>query len=148
MKMKLPWPAYVALTFGLFMAFIVVLVIKTYHVNNELVAEDYYQQELDYQHTIDKRRHVQPALQPHWVQHKNQLIVTFPNGASLGKTTGIIAFYRPSDASKDIKVPLSIDQEGQQVFPIALFTKGLYLAKVDWEQSGISFYDEQELHLQ
>ena len=142
----LRFPHYVMITFGLFMAFILFLVFKTSTVNNELVTEDYYKQELDYQNKIDKMGHVQGSGAT-LSQSNEAVLLKFPDSLVSVGIKGSVEFYRPSDASKDIKLPLALGSNGEQVFPKGLFTKGLYMVKVDWNQKGIEYYQEQELYL-
>ena len=52
--MKLSWANSIILSFVLFMAFIGYLVHGTFQQNIDLVAEDYYQQEVAFQNVIDK----------------------------------------------------------------------------------------------
>ena len=136
---------YIALSFGLFMAFIIMLVVKTYHVNNELVAEDYYKQELEYQNKLEKMSHVKTQQQ--WQQTEDMLVLAFPEGSSNSVVKGTVDFYRPSDASKDVRLPLALNEKGEQVFPKKLFAKGLYNVKLDWKQNGVAYYSEKELYL-
>ncbi|MBC7390497.1 MAG: FixH family protein [Opitutaceae bacterium] len=145
--MKLSFPQYIIISFCVFIAFIVFLVIKTFSVNNELVTEDYYNQELKYQNKIDKMSHVTPELDLFWIQENDRLVLNysqpFPENLK-----GEVEFYRPSDASKDLKFPLVLNKGGKQVFPKQLFSKGLYKIKADWKQNGQTFYTEKDIYIQ
>lgn len=140
--MRLSYPAYFFLSFGLFAAFILTLVFKTMSINNELVTEDYYQQELRYQSTLDKMKH-SAALTHEW--QDSGLVLTFP-ASDTSSIKGIIEFYRPSDASKDFKIPIQLT-EGKQTFLKPMFTKGLYKMKVDWTEDGTAHYFEEDIYL-
>lgn len=139
------FPHYILLSFGLFMAFIIFLVIKTYRVNNELVAEDYYYQELEYQHRIDQRNRV--VQKPIWREEADKWVVHFPDSMESKDVTGNVEFFRPSDASKDLKIPLSLNKKGEQIFLKKLFSKGLYTVKLEWKEKGLAFYNEKDLYL-
>jgi hypothetical protein len=145
--MTLRFPHYILLSFGTFMCYILFLVVKTSYVNNELVAEDYYAQELNYQEKINHMNHVGTDQKAVWKQEDGQLILSFPSTTNTKEITGKLEFYRPSDASKDLKIPLVLNANKQQVFPRELFVRGMYLVKVDWKQKQTAYYSEQELYL-
>lgn len=139
--MKNNWPTYIVITMLLFMTFIGVLVFKTYSVNTELVTEDYYKQELAYQKKIDNMVHLKNDTAS--VKHAftgSELVLSFPAPAK-----GFIEFYRPSDASKDITIPIFLNKELQQKFRKELFIKGLYKIKIDWESNGTKYYMEEDI---
>jgi len=142
----LRFPHYVMITFGLFMAFILFLVFKTSKVNNELVTEDYYKQELDYQNKIDKMGHVR-GTGVTISQSSEAVLLQFPDSMLRQGVKGSVEFYRPSDASKDVKLPLALARDGRQLFPKGLFAKGLYTLKMDWSQKGVDYYQEQEFYV-
>jgi hypothetical protein len=139
--MKNNWATYITITMLLFMTFIGVLVVKTYSVNTELVSEDYYKQEIAYQSKIDNMANLKhdTATVSH-VFTDSELVLSFPKSAK-----GTIEFYRPSDASKDLIVPLQLSMTNEQAFRKELFIKGLYKMKLDWESDGKRYYMEEDL---
>ncbi|HSZ24645.1 MAG TPA: FixH family protein [Cytophagaceae bacterium] len=147
--MKMNWGTYIFITFGLFVIFITVLVMKTYHIKVDLVSKDYYDQELKYQEKIDKMSHFQNATgKVNWKIENNQLVVLFPDTLKNAQTTGKIEFYRPSDSSKDIFRSILLDGNKKQYFPLALFTMGIYKMKIDWISNGIDYYSEEDIYIQ
>ena len=145
--MKLSFLQYILISFCLFISFIVFLVIKTFSVKNELVAEDYYNKELHYQDQINKMNQVTAGQDLNWQQTEDMLILKkqFIDAEQL---KGSIEFYRPSDASLDLKFPIALTKEGTQSFPRPLFTKGLYKIKADWKLNGQSYYSEKDIYIQ
>ena len=139
--MKNNWATYITITMLLFMSFIGMLVYKTYSVNTELVSEDYYKQEIAYQSKLDKMVNVQGKAAV--VKHSftdSGLSFSFPSEAE-----GSIEFYRPSDASKDLTIPIQLDGQHQQAFRKELFIKGLYKMKLDWQSKGQKYYMEEDI---
>lgn len=133
----------IILSFGLFMTFILVLVVKTYHINTELVSDNYYQQELDYQKQINKMQHTK-SVTHQWQDH--DLVLLFPEDSNQA-ITGKIEFYRPADASKDLAIPIQLNNVGEQRFRRELFAKGLYKMKVDWATTSGAYYYEHDLYV-
>jgi nitrogen fixation protein FixH len=139
----------VILAFGLFMVYILVLVVKTYHVNTELVSEDYYQQELDYQHKINKLHQTsEDSAEVSWKWEEEKLVVVFPRRTDSSNLKGTIVFYRPSDSSKDLAIPIQVESGQKQHFPKQLFVTGLYKMKVDWSSQGKEYYTESDVYVQ
>ena len=139
----------ITLAFGLFIVYILALVVKTYHVNTELESEDYYQQELDYQHKINKRNQTQhDSAEVRWQWENGQLVVLFPRKTNATSVSGKIVFYRPSDSSKDLAIPIHLESGQKQHLPKQLFVTGLYKMKVDWTSQGKEYYTEEDIYVQ
>lgn len=137
----------IVLSFGLFMAFIITLVVKTYYVNTELVSEDYYLQELSYQKKIDKQKRAkQDSAYITWQVTTDEIVLQFP--ASSEKINGKIQFYRPSDASKDFSVAIQLDDNQRQALQKKIFLTGLYKMTVDWSEKGKEYQIEEDIFMQ
>ncbi|MCS6820768.1 MAG: FixH family protein [Microscillaceae bacterium] len=126
-----------------FVAFILTLVFFSYSINIDLVAKDYYKQELAYEKEIDKIRNTQalshqPELSYHAENHA--LILTLNNRADKGS----ILLFRPSDKRKDIQIPLVLDNQGRQVIPLQTLAQGLWRIKVDWTLGNKGYFLEQK----
>ena len=147
-SMKLNWGTAVFIAFGLFMIFITALVVKTYQYKIELVSEDYYRQELQYQEKINKMNHVTDAHKITWNLDPDFLVLTYPKGIRGENLKGKIEFYRPSDSSKDLIVPLYLEEGGKQYIKKGLLTTGLYKMKIEWMVKGVDYYTEEDIYLQ
>jgi nitrogen fixation protein FixH len=148
------WGHGIALFYGLFMAGILSLVYLSSQENIDLVTKDYYQEEIRYQQRINEIQNAQQK--PIEVVLENQtLTLTFPQntaeqGAAVAQSSsrsGKIVFFRPSDAKHDFEVAIAEKGE-QQVISTAKMEKGLWRAKIYWQQAGQSFYQEQTLTIQ
>lgn len=129
-----------------FMVFIIALVIGCMKQNYFLVAKDYYRQEINYQQHIDKVSNTT----------SKQKVVDFENQAAAGyvkfkfsnlveKPDGVegkITFFRPSDARKDVVVPINLNGENQQAIDVKSLQKGLWKVKVDWVEKGEAYYND------
>ena len=129
-----------------FMLFIIALVIGCLKQNYFLVAKDYYRQEINYQQHIDKVNN----------SRSKQKIVDFKNHASAGYVKfqfphlleksdlvkGKITFFRPSDARKDVIVPIDLKGTNQQAINVESLEKGLWKVKVDWIEEGEAYYND------
>ena len=128
------------------MLFIIALVIGCLKQNYFLVAKDYYRQEINYQQHIDKVNKT----------HSEQKVVDLENRSTAGYVKlqfphlsekrdvvkGKITFFRPSDARKDVVVPIDLKGTNQQAINVESLEKGLWKVKVDWIEEGEAYYND------
>lgn len=141
--MKLNWGTMIAIFYSSFVLFIGWMVYKAFGEDFDLVTEDYYAQEIQFQDKIDSKdraKNLTGNLQA-TVKGKN-LVVLFPQKEV--ELNGSINCFRPSDASKDFTSPFSTN-DGTFAIPLNKFIKGKYLIKVDWSHEDISYYEEQTI---
>jgi len=145
--MKLNWGHKIALVFTAFVGLMVFMVYQSFQVNIDLVAEDYYQKELEYQQTIDKLKNTNQLEQPiAFSQENQQLIIAFPNLFEQ-KLEGEIRLFRPSDARFDLNTQLTLDQHQRQAIPTAELAKGYYKVKLDWKDGDKLYYHEESVYI-
>ena len=144
---QLNWGWGITITFSLFVCFMGYLVIMAFRQDFDLVNEDYYTEELQYQKHIDRENNsgllgenISCAVV------NNEVVLKFPRTTNSGKVKGEVFFFRPSDKKKDIKQALHLNQ-GEQRFPLSLFSSGLYKVKVTWESTGIDYFNEESIVL-
>jgi hypothetical protein len=143
--MKFNWGWGIAILFSFFVVFMTSLVFRSFQQNCDLVHEDYYSEELKYQQQIDKQlKSAELKKRIEYEIHEKEFIIKFPEEYVKKHTSGEVLFFRPSDKNKDMKVALNLLQ-GEQHFPLKLFSKGLYKIKIDWESDGTKFYDEKSI---
>ncbi|WP_027003242.1 FixH family protein [Hugenholtzia roseola] len=145
------WGHGIAIFYGLFMAGILSLVYLSAQENIDLVTKDYYQEEIRYQQRINQMQNAQKNP-IEVVLEKQTLTLTFPQKATEEQAavaqnsgrSGKITFFRPSDAKYDFEVALA-EKGAQQIISTAKMEKGLWRAKIYWQQAGEAFYQEQTL---
>jgi hypothetical protein len=128
--------AAVYISFALFMIFLVVMAFRQ---NFDLVADDYYAQEIAYQTRID---HVQNAKAKNYMvtaeQDAEKLTLRFPVPATNVK----VHIFRPSDEGMDLH-GASETSITELIFLRKDLSTGKYLAKVEWQAEGVTFYEEK-----
>lgn len=140
------WGHSIIVAFTLFAGFIGYLAYQSFQQNVDLVAEDYYLQEIQYQDQINKIRNTKAARQVvTFSQENNRLIVQFPNGTSA--VNGTISLFRPSDARFDQNVTIALNDQMQQVIPTDQVTKGYYKVKVDWKAGEQAYFTEESVYI-
>lgn len=140
------WGHNIIVAFTLFAGFIGYLAYKSFQQNVDLVAEDYYLQEIQYQDQIDKIKNTKAARQVvTFSQENNNLIVQFPNGTNA--VNGTISLFRPSDARFDQDVTITLNDDMQQVIPTDQVVKGYYRIKVNWKAGEEAYFTEESVYI-
>ena len=137
------WGWKLAITMIIFMVGVLGVVIYTMTLDVNLVAEDYYQQELAFEDQITRMKNTEKLEQKPSFEKSadgNLIVLTFPSGLLPEK--GEITLYRPSDFTKDRRFPLKLDEANQQGFVSESLTPGLWRAKLLWEANGKAYFQD------
>ncbi|MBJ2172929.1 FixH family protein [Aureibaculum sp. A20] len=141
MKIKINWGWAMVIAMAVFMTFILQYVYRTLTddtLEHHLVSEDYYKDELYYQHEIDKMNNASKLKENLVVERGDEgMQVTFPSDMEQSKITGIVYFQRPSDDRIDFKKEIVLDKNTMLVVDDKLIN-GRWNVKVDWK------YNDQE----
>lgn len=108
-----------------------------------LVADNYYQQELAYEEQITRMKNTEGLDEKPtfgFSANKKFVVLTFPENHI--PEDGQITLFRPSDFTQDRKFKIKLDEEQQQGFVTESLMPGLWRAKVLWEKEGKSYYKE------
>ncbi len=133
------------LTLG-FVAFMTFMVVSAFRQNFDLVVEDYYGQELQFQSRIDKQvnqKRLSDTLS--CVVAGDKVVLRFPEALAGQRIEGDILFFRPSDAGKDLRLAINSNAHGIQLFDRHLFSRGYYRVQVDYQAGDTRYYDEKTL---
>lgn len=143
--MKLNWGNWIAAVYTVFVVFILFMVYLAFGEQWDLVAEDYYDQEIKYQEKIDSKSNLKGnELQPIVFLEEGKLVVSIPeNNPDVANLKGNINFFRPSNADKDFSI--SFENESKLTVDLAKFEKGKYTLKINWLEGDESYYFEQNL---
>ena len=139
------WGYRIFFSFVVFMGLIITLVVISMRQDINLVAEDYYKQEIEYQAQIDRLKRTQDLpVQPeiHLVREENKVFISL-NQENVEQ--GAVVFYRPSDANRDKLIDLGTT--GEQVVSTAGWERGLWTVKLRWKSDGEEYYTEQNISL-
>ena len=116
----------------------------------ELVEDDYYKQEIEYQSRIDKINNANQLREPLVMdlqRNEGLLSFKFPKEQVTAGIEGNVVLYRPSNAQEDKELAISVDSEGGQQVSVAGMSKGLWKIKISWSAAGKEYYDEKTITL-
>lgn len=147
--MKLNWGTGIVIAFIAFISFIMYFVInmntnKKY--DHDLVTDDYYKEELEFQDDIDKEKNAKElSKNVQWEKVSNGLRLTFPETFDINKITGKVFLYRPSNKQFDFEIPISLSNH-YLLIPDSRLLDGRWNIKVYWQYNGKSFLYKKEIN--
>lgn len=144
---KLNWGHKIAITYLVFVAGIMYLVVKASNENFDLVEKDYYAAELRYQEIIDEAEKTKALSAPITIEKQDaRLRILFP-GEFSGKTIeGEFLLYYPANAKRDVKENFRVRNNFFEIH-VPPMNKGLHRVKMRWTVDGERYYHEQTIFL-
>ncbi|MEI6864870.1 FixH family protein [Flavicella sp.] len=140
---KINWGSGIALALVFFIGFILYFVIKIStdsKYDNDLVVEDYYKYELEYQHRIDKLNNAKNLAQNITIRKvANGVFVDFPKDIEQEKIKGTIYLYRPSNKVLDVTLPIILTKHTQFISNEVLIG-GRWNIHVNWSVEDEDYF--------
>ncbi len=141
--MKLSWGTRIFFLYTGFVVMIVFFVFRAMSQKIDLVAPDYYAQELKYQDKLDRMNRANALAQPlSWKIENGSVKMVFPAEFNGKAMKGDIVFFRPSDKTKDVSVAVAPSANGEQLISSEKLSSGLYRVQVGWEADGVTYFKE------
>lgn len=138
------WKYKITIFFCSFLVFMITMVYQCFQLDFDLVAEDYYAQELVFQKRIDQQKNALALSEKPTLEIVgNEFVVQFPNAIEQGS----IRFFRPSDENLDVEEVLHLDANGAFNLPLSKLTKGNYQVQLSWNDAGKDFYIERKVFI-
>ena len=146
--MKFNWGTGIILAFIGFISFIMYFII-TMNTNSDyehdLVTEDYYKQELEFQNDIDKEENSKTLAENiSWKKINEGLLITFPESLKAENISGKVFLYRPSNKQFDFETFISLSNHNL-LMPDKRLLDGRWNIKVDWQYNGKSYLYKKEI---
>lgn len=129
-----------------FVSFMGFLVYKTFQVDFDLVADDYYAQEIAYQDRIDAQHNLA-------MQQFEPTVRSTPEGVSIEvapnemRGTGEVYFYDPRGREGDRTFELKLDEQGAMLVDYRELGAHRYQVKMSWEANGKQYFFETPIDL-
>jgi len=146
--MKINGGTGIVIAFIAFISFIMYFVVNM-NVNkkydHDLVTEDYYKKELEFQNDIDKETNAKNLVENlSWKKTTEGLVITFPETLRKENITGKVFLYRPSNKQFDFETELSLSNHNLLI-PDKRLLDGRWNIKVDWQYNGKSYRYKKEI---
>ena len=139
------WGNKLIIVFILFAGLIGTMVYKAVNTKFDLVSKDYYKDELRYQDKIDGKQNANKLGNVLVSQTAEEVLLAFPEEMKGKKLEGEVLFYCKTDADKDKKITIQVDENGQQRILKNKLHKGPYELKLNWQTASDKYYTEQNI---
>ena len=146
--MKFNWGTGIVVAFVAFISFILYFVItmstnKKYE--HDLVIENYYGQELEFQNAINKEINSQTLKQDIvWKRTSEGLLIEFPDNFKPEEISGTISLYRPSNKLLDFETSIQLSDSTFLITDKRLLD-GRWNLKIDWKVNGEEYLYKKEI---
>lgn len=146
--MKFNWGTGIVIAFIGFISFIMYFVINMNtndKYDHDLVTEDYYKQELEFQNEINKETNAKSLTNNiQWKKTDQGVIIVFPETLKANNITGKVFLYRPSNKQFDFEIPISLSNHNLLI-PDKRLLDGRWNIKVDWQYNDIDYLFKKEI---
>lgn len=144
---KMNWGTGITIVIVVFLVVTIGQVILIHKlIDYDLVVEEYYDAEINYQSQIDKIKRTQDLPEELKISISEKGIeFDFPKIFESKSISGVVNFYKPSDDLLDTKEMIIVDDSCRMFLPKDKFSAGLWKAKVDWSVDGVEYYNEKLL---
>jgi len=144
------WPISIVAFFALAIAAAVVFVAFCNLHPTDLVAADYYEQEIRYQQEMERVRRTRQLSETtgvSFIADQRLIRIAVPAAHAGADLTGAIHLYRPSKAALDQHLKLAVDAKGFQDIRTTGLEPGLWKVKVQWKASGADYMLDEKVFL-
>lgn len=140
------WGNSIVVVFVLFAAFILYMVVQAFSQNLDLVADDYYALEINYQQKQNQKTNLEKLGERVSVSmEEKSIVLSFPTDQ---KPTGEIYFYHPSRKLFDQKVSISMDAQNIQIVDGSDLVAGNYRVNITWKSGDEEFFQQEKIYIQ
>jgi len=138
------WGNRIVLAFVCFAGFIGYMVVRAFQEDFDLVAEDYYAQEINYEQKLVKLANTEATGRSVKIkQESSHVIIEFPDKLA----EGTIEFYHPSRALFDKSYKIDL-KDGAQLIAKENLVPGNYRININWRAEGRDFLQESKIFIQ
>ncbi len=143
--MKINWGTGILIFIILFLIAIISFVIFANTQKVNLVEEDYYPKELNFDSQMEKQANTEALTEKVSIglNADSLIFIHFPEFFDPKQVEGSILIYRPSDDKEDILYKIQLDTNSYQFLPAGELLPGKYIIKLDWTSEGVEYFQEQ-----
>ncbi|MEL0644945.1 FixH family protein [Olleya sp. Ti.3.14] len=146
--MKLNWGTGVVIAFILFISFIMYFVIAMNtdkNLDHDLVNDNYYKQELEYQNDINKEKKSKELdSKITWKKTPEGMLISFPSELDFSNIKGKVFLYRPSNKQLDFETTILLSSHNLLI-PDKRMLDGRWNIKIDWNYKGTNYMFKEDV---
>ena len=140
------WGIGVWLLYGGFVVFILAVVLFASFQDFELVRDNYYQKDFVYQKHLEDSRRIEglrfkPAIA--YDRANQEISFAFPDSAKVTGIKGTLELFRPSDATLDKTLAISLNEDKKMIVNAGDLTAGVWRVRVGFTLDTLDYYLEE-----
>jgi len=140
--MKINWGVGITILYTGFVAMILVLVGMSASQKIDLVTNDYYGEELQFQDKINKIKRANELAEPlTWQVSDSGLLIRYPKMPAENRLTGKVKLYCPSNEKNDRLFDVDL-RNYEQFIPASKIPEGRYHLQIDWKSGNQTYWNE------
>lgn len=147
--MKINWGTSIVIAFASFMLFILFFVYKVQSnskYDNELVVEEYYKHDANYQQELAKLQNgADLEEKPIFTKTNDGIEIQFPTTFDSKKIAGNVSFYRSSNKKLDFEVPISMSGS-TLLIPKKRLLGGLWDITINWKYNNVEYISKETIY--
>ncbi len=143
-----PWPVSIIAFFSVAIAGLATFIVFCNRHPADLVAENYYEQELRYQGQMERNQRARESAAAAKVNYDSAagvITVALPGRGASAPVAGTITLYRPSSVKLDRELKLEPDASGLQKVDARSLEPGLWAVRVSWTAEQQEYYVEEKI---
>ena len=144
---KLHWGHGLAIALGCFILFILflILVFPMGKQNAEMISNNYYEEELQYQDIIDAKKNAAKLAEiPAYKSTSEGMLITFPSNIKVDDNTVNFILFRTNDSNLDVKKEVTL-QHNLFLIPKKVISAGSYTLKLKWKENKIPYQVDYDI---
>jgi len=143
---KSKWGIGIAVFYSSFILVMLIVVVVSRFNRVDLVAKDYYQQEIEYQQQIERiktDKSLGNGVKVSYDRADREIVLDFPDNLDYKVIDGNVLFFRPADATLDKTIPIVLDENGFQRVDATTLKTGLWKVQIFWSVDTLECYAEE-----
>lgn len=146
--MKFNWGIGITILYLGFVAMILTLVGMSTRQKIDLVTDQYYEAETQFQEKINKTKRAKSLDEPiQWSVSEKGLTIQYPQNSMDQNLSGSIQLYCPANDKNDRNFTV-VSQNHQQFIPTSQIPSGRYKLQIDWKNGGNTYWNEDVVLIQ
>ncbi|HBR11984.1 MAG TPA: nitrogen fixation protein FixH [Chryseobacterium sp.] len=144
---KLHWGHGLAIALGCFIIFILflILVFPMGKQNSEMISNNYYEEELEYQKVIDAKNNAAKLKElPIYTATKEGIMIKFPQDIKVDGDKVDFVLFRTNDSNLDVKKEISL-QDNVFLIPKKVISAGSYTLKLKWAEKKTPYQVDYDI---
>ncbi len=141
------WPIGIVAVFVMFISWIATFIGIAVTNSMDLVTENYYADEIQFQERIDSTKRVAATTGFEIAFNAENDLVTLqlPEEHRGEAVTGKLKLYRPDNAKLDHEIGLAASEQGRQTVSVKDLEKGNWKFEASWTASGETYFASKNI---